>query len=355
MPLAEEFVPRIDVYTLACSEFSKRLAPLRMAIQPNPDLRGRSTLTYPQCLEHFDAALIDLLETPIVSKKQGTELLLSQLNVHANRFRISSKEVASVFDDLIVSIEQNQATWNHEEDLERHHTLGRDLARQFYALSPHLETQARLQRSPSLNTDYSSAHNGLTMMSWYRSNIQVRFSNKHNFSTYLAYPFLFLHEYTAHIYAIDHCVNEIFNDGWMLYAAAVFLKRIGRNTVPSMNIQGQIFFDWLSSGKIEGRMYTVCIFAQEFYSWLPPTLTNRFDNITFELAAFQSQPNERPIWPTKVINQLARVFLSGERNLALREQLQEAIEDSIDVQELMRRLEAIPSSGYFPGSKALGA
>jgi hypothetical protein len=41
---------------------------------------------------------------------------------------------------------------------------------------------------------------------------------------YRALPFRFLHEYSAHIFAIDPDY-EMFNDGWMVYAASDFIRR----------------------------------------------------------------------------------------------------------------------------------
>ena len=44
---------------------------------------------------------------------------------------------------------------------------------------------------------------------------------------YLAYPFLFLHEYTAHVFATDHG-NDHFNDGWMLHAADQVIRVVAK-------------------------------------------------------------------------------------------------------------------------------
>jgi hypothetical protein len=147
---------------------------------------------------------------------------------------------------------------------------------------------------------------------------------------YLAYPFLFLHEYTGHVYATDHG-NERFNEGWMLHAASAFLKREWNRSPKQIGLcldQADIFTEHLyeSLNPIPRR---ACRFARLFNDWLLPVLPGRFMQITYELAAFHPKQGQKKYWPTQFINALEHEFRSN------RDRLLPKIQDSADALELM--------------------
>ena len=152
--------------------------------------------------------------------------------------------------------------------------------------------------------------------------IVVRFTYEGNLALYLAYPFLFLHEYTAHVYATDYG-NDRFNDGWMLHAADVFLRRRWREGDPLVvNLPRQainVFRDNLyhAVGQSNSLVRRGLQFAQDFEAWLPSE--QWFDAITYELAAFEPSPGYRKAWPTDFLNRLEQEF--EQNRSALRDKL----------------------------------
>jgi hypothetical protein len=142
--------------------------------------------------------------------------------------------------------------------------------------------------------------------------IVARFTFESDLALYLAYPFLFLHEYTAHIYATDYG-NARFNDGWMLHATDVFLRRGWREgaalIAPMPRQRIQIFQQRLIStiGTNDPLVRRGLQFAQDFEAWLPTP--EWFDAITYELAAFQPGAGRRKFWPTDFLNRLELEFL----------------------------------------------
>jgi hypothetical protein len=143
--------------------------------------------------------------------------------------------------------------------------------------------------------------------------------------------FWFIHEYTAHIFANDHNGNEIFNDGWLLHAIDNFLRSktvLADATINAYQIN--VFTEHLIDGLIRsariGRS-TACSIAS-----LPLEDPDRFNQITYELAAFQPQLGEERTWPTDFINAL------GEQYVISRERLLEKIDASDCIRSLMKTL-----------------
>jgi hypothetical protein len=359
MTLPEGVSIKLGLYTLACRQLLNRLLDLHAATQA--DLR----LDYMTCLQRFDEALHVFFERssandPHQAAKQFGDLLHAQ----ASLFRDSNQRAADIFDDVVAAIHNQAPSWCYETDLERFHIQGRDFARHFFADSPWRETQARLDRECQLTIEYGAPADDdriamlaepfgyrAAPLAYYPSRwndeqeqncpdvVLARFAFGHDFTLYLAYPFLFLHEYTAHAYALDHS-NERFNDGWMLHAAAAFLTRKWNKTPEQFELnckQASVFYECLFErlGKHD-RNYIprqACWFAWEFDDWLHQMhLPERFMQMTHELAAFQPRPGEQVHWPTQFINALEHEFVTDRKRLLRK------IQTSTDVRELMMTL-----------------
>ncbi len=163
--------------------------------------------------------------------------------------------------------------------------------------------------------------------------VMARFTYDHDFSLYLAYPFLFLHEYTAHVYAQDYG-NESFNDGWLLLAANVFLKQewIRRNDQCGLvRDQVNIFTEYLYP-KISRHAQIAVRFASDLESWLSLEFIDKFMSLTYELAAFRPNESETEFLPNEFIRALEHEFdVSRERLLS-------KFASSTTVRDLMSKL-----------------
>jgi hypothetical protein len=331
--LPESVALKFGAYTLACHHVVERLPAL-----------DRVTLRDTRCSTDSLAAIVDEALKVFFVRASPTDLaeacvqLTDLLRSQANLFRNTSPRAAEVFDELVAAILAASSAWDYRTEIQRLHLLGRDLARRFYAGSPYAATQERCQRVCSFALEYGAADEvddrasarclsfgyQATPMAFrpQANEIVMRFSFEGDLKLYLAYPFLFLHEYSAHIYATDHH-NARFNDGWMLYAADVLLRRGWRTgdllIAPMPRQRVQVFQQRLASiiGASDPLVQRGLQFAQDFEAWLPTP--QWFDAITYELAAFEPGAGRRKFWPTDFLNRLEQEFLRDRP--ALRDKL----------------------------------
>jgi hypothetical protein len=357
MSLPEVVAVKLDLYTLACCELLERLHDLHAATQAD------SRQDCETCLQLFDGVLHEFFEcSSATDRDQAAKQLGGNLHARVGYFRDSNENAAAIFDDVVTAMHSKVSNWHYQTDLEQFHLQGRELARRFFADSPWPETQERLGRECHLVIEYGAPADddriamltepfgyGAAPMAYYPSYwdgeqaqsrtdvLLARFTFKHDFALYLAHPFLFLHEYTAHIYATDYG-NECFNDGWMLHAAAAFLKQEWNepSQQPGLNwAQAGVFYQHLLGriNKVPRRAYW---FTWRFDDWLDAMhLPERFMEITYELAAFQPQSGEGIYWPMQFINALEREFMTDRKRLL------EKIKASAGIRELMTMLSSI--------------
>jgi hypothetical protein len=316
--LPEPVALKFGAYTLACYHFMSKLPDLGKVTQNDSrqSIEGLCSI-FDDALAHFfrRAVPTDLSE----AASQLVGLLRSQTDL----FRRTSPAAASVFDDVAGAMVSAATKWDFRTDIARMHDLGRALAVSFYARSPQAITQARCQRLCPLELAYGVPDDD----DWPTTNplpfgyraapvafrpksgdIVVRFTFESDLKLYLAYPFLFLHEYTAHVFATDHG-NDRFNDGWMLHAADAFMKEnrcLSDSSIAEMPLrQVNIFAEQLyplvnKRSPISGRG---CLLARNF-----ETLETRdhrwFDVITYALAAFEPDSVRPRYWPTNFLNRL---------------------------------------------------
>jgi hypothetical protein len=347
MPLQPIAATKLDLYTLACRELLTRLDELNDATHLD------TRLDYDACLRMFDEVLSRFfLRSSARTLPQACPQFTNMLFADANLYRSLNTRAVAVFDAIIASIGEQAATWQYTQDLERFHTQGRELARRFFAASPWPTTQTRLANTCSLIVEYGAALDGRVGPSddrvapaGHRARypnaaqdeileqvVLLRFDFRHTFASYLSYPFLFLHEYTAHVYATDH-ENDIFNDGWMLYAADAFLTRLWNSDAEAVGLnreQVKIFQNYWYPSKLNPLPLRGCNFARDLDSWLGATTPDWFTRVTYELAAFQPNASQSAIWPTRFIYALERAFRTDRR------QLLAMVRAAPDAQTLMR-------------------
>jgi hypothetical protein len=334
--LPEPVALKFSAYTLACHHFAAKLSDLGSATQ-----NDRRWPLDKLCAV-FDQALADFLNRAIPADLgEAATQLSGLLRSQADLFRRVNPAAATVFDDVSAEMIAVAAKWDFRTDIEQMHDLGRALAVGFYARSPQTITQTLCQRLCPLELAYGvpddddwPTTNSLPF--GYRAtpvafrpkpgDIVVRFTFESDLKLYLAYPFLFLHEYTAHVFATDHG-NDRFNDGWMLHAADAFMREtrcLSNSLIAQMPLrQVNVFAEQLyplvkERNPISGRG---CLLARNF-----ETLVTRdrrwFDAITYDLAAFEPDSVRRRYWPTEYLNRLEQEL--DQNPIGLRAKLAEA-------------------------------
>lgn len=321
MGLPENIAVKLNAYTLFGRQLLAHLTALNDATRTDPRLTARD------CFRRFDDSLHLLFsEASPTTLEQATDQLCAVLEGRVAL--LQNPRAAAVFDQVMEAARDAAPTWDYWNDLEAFHRQGRELARYFYAPSPWPATQARLNRQARLLfcADVAQADSLLvapekpssyhptpvSFRQWYLDEetdqeledvILVRFGFGHDFGLYLAYPYLFMHEYVAHIFALDSG-NERFNDGWLLHAADAFLAHRGWD-LGLVREQIDAFHEHLYDGLNPIPRQSYC-FARDFDYWLNEP--QRFQAMTWELAAFEPQAGESPFWPDQVINRLEQEF-----------------------------------------------
>lgn len=344
---------KFDVYTLACHLLVQRLTSLEHATE-----EGIKGVSYEHCINVFNGVLERFLKGahPQDPHAAASELA-DMLRADTNLYRGFNAKAADTFVELADQLALHAGVWSHQDALEQLHRQGETLGREFFSTSPWEETQRRLACTCSLQFEYGPVHRDDRVasladpfgypqapVSYYSQyicedgntlthQIVVRLTPAADFWLYVAYPFLFLHEYTAHVYATGS--NESFNDGWMLYAAAVFLKKNWMSNGPHGGMhrdQADVFYEKLYH-KIGNIPRQACRFTREFYAWLLMCDPDGsiFRQLTFELASIN--PAGERTWASRFINQLKRQFVHD------RDSLYKAICSCTSVRELMRAME----------------
>lgn len=323
MDLPDSIAIKLNAYTLFCRRLLTHLPALNDAIRTDP------RLTTNDCLSRFDQSLHQFFnEAAPRHLEQAVNELGAALQGRVALFRAQNPQAAAVFDQVIQAATAAASTWHYQEDLEMLHQQGRQLARHFYANSPWPVTQARLDREAWLlccdaeepvvpqedargyhptPVAFRERYPGEETGQELTDVILVQFGFDRDSALYLAYPYLFMHEYVAHIFSLDYG-NERFSDGWLLHAADAFLTRQGWNLAlefPLAHEQIAAFGEHLY-GRLKGVPRDACRFARNFDGWLGNP--ERFQAMTWELAAFEPRAGESPFWPTQFINRLEQEF-----------------------------------------------
>jgi hypothetical protein len=341
-PLAARF----HVYLLACRELHQRLPALEIATTG-------ARLDESNAIGLFNEALGDFLRRcteidPLLSARDFENKLAGKFSSE----RRDSPSVVELIVELGEAVIQATGARQPEEELQAIHGPAREVARRFFADSPHEETQMRTERhcrllveirntaSSSRAPMYHTAHELGDHKPENAGAIHIPFNDTKNFGSYLDYPFLFLHEYTAHAIAIDHgSENGIFNDGWMVVAAdAFFVQEQSKapGSYPFGPEQTQAFTDRLR-GTIQGSCARAITYGQPLRWWLDKLDNGRFDRITYDLAAFRPHASEPVTWPRAFVSRLLVSYRTDPGAL------ERHIRGTVTTQDLMERLPRLTS------------
>jgi len=347
MSLPDAVAIKLGAYTLLFRQLLTHLQALNDATRT--DLR----LTANDCLSRFDQSLRQFFnEAAPRNLEQAVRELGAALHGRVALFRGQNPKAAAVFDQVVEAARSSAPAWHYQEDLDTWHQQGRRLAHHFYAESPWPVTQARLDREARLvfvgeeepvvpqEEAFGYHPTPVAFREHYQDEeayqelkdvILVRFGFGYDFALYLAYPYLFMHEYVAHIFALDYD-NERFNNGWLLHAADDFLARRGwdLNLQPPLAREQIAAFGECLYGQLTPIPREACCFARHFDGWLGDP--ERFRAMTWELAAFQPQAGESEFWPNQLINRLEQEFDNN------RPRLQRKIEAAPDLRTLFEML-----------------
>lgn len=322
MDLPDSIAIKLNAYTLFCRQLLTHLQALNDVTRTDP------RLTTDDCLSRFDQSLHQFFnEAAPRDLGQAVNELGAALQGRVALFRAQNPQAAAVFDQVIKAATAAVSAWRYQEDLEALHQQGRQLARHFYANSPWPVTHGRLSREARLlfcdeeepvvpqeeafgyhptPVAFRKRYLGEETDQELMDVILVRFGFDRDFALYLAYPYLFMHEYIAHIFALDYG-NERFNDGWLLHAADAFLTRRGWNLglEPPLAREQIAAFERLYN-RLNPIPRQACRFARDFHGWLSDA--ERFQAMTWELAAFEPRTGESDFWPDQFINHLEQEF-----------------------------------------------
>ena len=320
MCLPDAVAVKLGAYTLFCRQLLEHLPALNDATRA--DLR----LTCSDCCQRLDAELrVFFREADSPDLQQAAGKLGEAVLARVGYFQDQNPQAADVFRSVVERARVAAATWRYQDDLERLHQLGRQLARHFYAESPWPVTLARLDVEARLTLVYGEAAERPRRQFGYRpaplafrrryqdgetgesieNAILVCFAFDRDFGLYVAYPYLYIHEYVSHLFALDYR-NVRFNDGWLIHAADKFLTRRGWDLGPQLIREQRNAFGETMYGALNPIPRAACSFARDFDAWLADDQC--FREMTWELAAFEPREGESIFWPNQFINHLEQEF-----------------------------------------------
>jgi hypothetical protein len=287
-----KIIVKYGAFTLAYGQLLGRLADFKRVLSP------ATGYTSEQVWAGVDDVVGKLLcEGQPASLDEAVQRLGTGLRYERDLKADRIPELASVYDALCDALQAAAPEWNYRQNVDDWHCLGRELARHFYAASPHSATQERLDHTANLRFEWT--REVCQAPFGYREDrlraaetpvagaITVRFffseSRADSFANYLAYPFYFMHEYVSHCYTVS-AKSDMFTDGWLLFAAHRFLRRLNaRSDEPPLQPEQVDAIDkvlpWVGLAR-QGY-----ILARQFQAWADAIAPDCFEQLTHHLAA----------------------------------------------------------------------
>jgi hypothetical protein len=336
MAFSEEVAIKYGAFTLACQKLLEHFDSLDRALRG--DTRGQRD----RIIANVDRALQEgVYQAKSRDLIESVAILAPALEAERRRLATLSPPAAEVIAQVAAEIERAAPTWRYREAVAACQAQGRDLARLFYTQSPWLISPERLGQEVGLVFAYGSpreddyqafgqetySHKVAPMA--YRSNyeedeetwqnvIVVRFYPDHNFTTYCAYPFFFLHEYVSHIYGANS-QSQAFDDGWMFYAIHVFVEEstsVEPLTPPALwpmqlRAVSHYFPGRISSSFLQDHYHR----AQRLHVWLRRQHPSLFQRLTWELAAHPRTGRGRESFHARFVEALGYEFENNRSRL----------------------------------------
>lgn len=303
MALSDEVSIKYGVFTLCSRTLLEHLNEFNK-------LPRDTRLSWQKLAEHFEQELREVVyQSRPNDLAHGAQILVKGLDARREAIATFNPDAADIVGKMMATIEHEAPTWQYKADIEKHRQHGETLARLFYEGTPWPRTQERLTTEAHVVFEYAGLLHPATQgqntygyrvapMAYHEYDgaepdepqenvIVLRFDFQHSFSTYLAYPFFFLHEYISHVYGANSD-SDIFDDGWMMYAAHSFLERI-HYSLPVAHLLKDAQMQAINEhcpGKLSEYPRDYYFLAQNLYSRLPVQLQQRFRQMTWELAGY---------------------------------------------------------------------
>jgi len=286
----------------------------------------------------------------------AVEIITTRLSSERKAIETMNHDAAEVIDEIVTDIQNRASVWQYEADVEQHRAWGEKLSRLFYEGTPWPTTQERLTTNASVVFRYAGTLDRavpgqntygykVAPMAFYPKYkdaddgepednvILVRFSFEHDFSTYLAYPFFFFHEYASHIHGANSD-SDIFDDGWMMYAIHEFLSNNVYSLPPTYCLHGNQIqaIGEHCPGKISTKhLQDYYFFGQGFHTWSRLWAPKLFRQMTWELAGYPLSQENRYF----LADFMERLHYHFEQR---RDDLRRKIENYTGVDDLFMRL-----------------
>lgn len=211
---------RFNLYTLACELLFAAADQVEVAcIRCGTDSRDSEAA--------FDAELLHFCTKSDGSRAHLISRLSHLLTDLAAGYREDFPELAICFAELADRFAADAPEWDPTPRIDALHRQGREAAHAFFTqllgAPPH-----RPRTISTVYVDYKEGQHEAaeSLTSNDGREIALYFCPTHGYANYLAYPFLFMHEYLSHVYSPVR-KNAIFTDGWMLWVGAALLERDG--------------------------------------------------------------------------------------------------------------------------------
>lgn len=349
MPITPEILAIMDQYTLACRNLLQRLDRLSLATQEMDE----EDLTYDGCLKDFNLILREFFKVCSGrSPEPPVEVLKRKLGGRAQDVRHHS-HLAGIYDEIIAGLDGQASFWSYREDLEHWHEQGRILAGRFFDDGHWAATRRNPEIKCEWDLDYDCYKTAAPAAYLPVTNkLIVSFHFDHGFNHYLTYPIFFLHEYTAHVYALDNGKNKMFNDGWMLYAACQFLAAEWQRTLatggrfPLHEAQIRLAPDYIPNGMVrpfERRGYELAEKIHHLFQNSEACLRN----ISLGLSGFQPLQGEGEEWPKVFLKSLERDLIRRKDDPEGLKNLIDTLRTAPDVREMKKSFLPFPWEKYI--------
>ncbi|HKP02390.1 MAG TPA: hypothetical protein VJU77_03425 [Chthoniobacterales bacterium] len=215
---------KLSAYVLACEGLHKVLPDLYTAAQDTNDSR----LNVLGLIGAFEIRVQEFFGSCKETDHAAAAFRLAQkVSELGDLARDLNAEAGAIWDRYSIALKDKIPAWNFVAHVQELHDVGRGLAREFFANCAPLLGRLKVDCRCQVRCNESERSIPPMLFSHSSALIEAIFSfesNEPHFRWYVALPFRFLHEYTAHIFAID-TRYQVFSDGWMLVAASRFLER----------------------------------------------------------------------------------------------------------------------------------
>ena len=351
MGFNQDVAIKYSAFTLCYSTLLSHLGDLnRVLTGDSRDLKGH-------IINQADGALKEqVYESKPQKLDDAVRALALRLRSERESIKTINPDAAEVIEAIVADIERKTSDWEYQPEIERHRECGERLSRLFYEGTPWEKTRERLATHTNVVFEYAgtlaTAIQGQNSFEYkiapmafhteYRNAdadepednvILVRFSFEHDFSTYLAYPFFFFHEFASHVHGANSD-SDIFDDGWMMYAIHDFLTKSVYKLPPPYSLHGtqvQAIGEHCPGKISTDHLRSYYFLGQSVRIWSDPWAPGFFKRLTWELAGYPLT-KRNPFFLADIVEALAHHF--GERP----DDLKRKIENYTNADDLSMRL-----------------